>query len=64
MSADELGGFLSLIFTRVLAGATEPGVGTACATLAKAILAVNEAGAIETRLTALEAAAKTKRRIA
>ena len=57
LSNDELGRWLSLAFRKVLTGGMEPGVATAAATVAKAILTVNEAGVLERfeeRLSQLE----------
>jgi hypothetical protein len=38
MTADELAGWLSLLFAKVMAGRTEPKVGTAAATIARTLL--------------------------
>src|SRR5215216_2840928 len=37
MSADDLAGWLSLLFTQVLTGRIEPRIGTACATIARVL---------------------------
>ena len=58
MTPAEISGLLSLTLTRVIAGQTEPGVGNAAANIARAIIAVVEANAVEERLSLLEAAAK------
>ncbi|MDQ3692225.1 MAG: DUF5763 domain-containing protein [Chloroflexota bacterium] len=61
LTTEELAGWLSVAFKRVLAGSMEPGVATAVATVAKAMLAVNEAGALERfeeRLSQLERATR------
>ena len=52
----ELEGVLGLTITQVLSGAKPPGVGSAIAALARASIAIREAGEIEERLAALEAA--------
>ena len=57
LTTEELAGWLSVAFRKVLTGGMEPGVATAAATVAKAILTVNEAGALERfeeRLSQLE----------
>ncbi len=56
MAPDEVGGLLSLTLRNVITGRIEPGIANAAANLARAILAVNEATTLETRLAALEAA--------
>lgn len=57
MAADELGGYLSLLFKGVMGGRIEARVGTAAATIARALLEVRNVTEIETRLAELEAAA-------
>lgn len=59
MGADELAGYLSLLFKGVVGGRIEPKVGTAAATIARALLEVRNQTEIEDRLAALEAAAGT-----
>ena len=54
MSADELAGWLSLLFTQVMAGRIEPRVATAAATVAKTLMDVRQASELEERLAALE----------
>ena len=57
LSTDELRGVLGMTIAKVLSGAVEPGVGSSVASLARAYIAVTEAGAverIEERLGALE----------
>src|SRR3954451_15079158 len=48
LSTDELRGVLGITIARVLSGAVEPGVGSSVASLARAYVAVTEAGAVET----------------
>ncbi len=60
MTTDELRGLLGLTLKGVIAGRVEPGVGNAAANLARSIVAVAEAGAVEDlqrRLDELEAMA-------
>lgn len=59
MGADELAGWISLLFKGVVGGRIEPKVGTAAATIARALLEVREAGELERRIAELEAAAGT-----
>jgi hypothetical protein len=59
MSPDELAGWLSLLFAKVVAGITEPRIGTAAATIARTLLEVREVTDLERRLTALEERAST-----
>jgi hypothetical protein len=54
LTMPEVGGLLSGALKKVADGTMEPGVGTALATLARAIVAVQEAGALEDRLSQLE----------
>ena len=48
LSNDQLRGVLGLTIAKVLNGAVEPGVGSSVASLARAYVAVTEAGAVET----------------
>ena len=48
LSSDQLRGVLGLTIAKVLNGAVEPGVGSSVASLARAYVAVTEAGAVET----------------
>jgi hypothetical protein len=57
MSAEDLAGWLSHLFKEVMSGRIEPRVGTAAATIAKALMDVRQAGEVEERLAALEAQA-------
>jgi len=57
MGADELAGWLSVLFKGVVGGRIEPKVGTAAATIARALLEVRNQTEIEERLAALEQAA-------
>ena len=57
MTTDELAGWLSALFKSVVAGKMEPKVGTAAATIAKALIEVRKQTEIEERLQLLEAAA-------
>ncbi len=50
----ELQGFIGLALRGVIAGKIEPGVGNAIATLARAAVAVREAGELEERIERLE----------
>jgi len=61
MSVAELEGYLDTVFKAVITGKLAPGVAVAAATVARVKLAAAEAAAIETRLTALEAAAASDR---
>ena len=47
MTADELAGWLSVLFKQVVAGKVEPKVGTAAATIAKVLFDVRAAVAVE-----------------
>ena len=47
MTADELHAWLGIVFKRVIVGQVEPNVATAAASVAKAMVAVAEAGAVE-----------------
>ena len=58
MDADELGGWLSLLFRQVMAGTVEPRVGTAAATIAKVLFDVKSAvdvAALEAQVAELRA---------
>jgi hypothetical protein len=57
MSAEDLAGWLSLLFTNVMAGRIEPKIGTACATIARTLHEVKHATELEERLQALEQSA-------
>jgi hypothetical protein len=57
MTTDELRGLVGLTIRGVLAGKVEPGVGNSVANLSRAFVAITEAGELEVRLQALEAAA-------
>ena len=48
LSNDQLRGVLGVTIAKVLNGAVEPGVGSSVASLARAYVAVTEAGAVET----------------
>ena len=63
MTTDEVAAYLGVVFKQVITHRTEPAIATAAAAVARAMIAVTEAGAIEVRLSALEAAA-SKRGIA
>jgi hypothetical protein len=54
MSADDLAGWLSLLFTNVMAGRIEPKIGTACATIARTLHEVKHATELEERIAELE----------
>jgi hypothetical protein len=54
MSPADLAGWLSLLFKNVIEGHVEPRVGTAAATIAKVLLEVRTATALESRLSELE----------
>jgi len=57
LTGKELQGLVGVTIKRVLTGATEPAIGNSIANLARAYIAVAEAGEIETRLADLEKAA-------
>ncbi|MDP9365920.1 MAG: hypothetical protein M3Q10_17160 [Chloroflexota bacterium] len=57
MTADELTGWLSVLFRRVMTEQTSPKVASAAATVARALLEARAQGEIEQRLSALEQAA-------
>ncbi len=64
LTADELRGLVGLTIKRVLTGATEPAVGNSVAALARAYVAVTEAGAVEAleaEVTELKAAVSRAR---
>ena len=50
----ELHAWMGLLFTRVMAGKTEPNVGTACATIAKTMVELAKASDLEERMAAIE----------
>ena|SRR5215218_4838110 len=54
MSADDLAGWLSLLFTNVMTGRIEPKIGTACATIARTLHDVKHATELEERIAELE----------
>jgi len=56
MTPAELGGVLSDVLIRTIAGELEPGVANAAANISRALIAVREATEIEARLDALEEA--------
>ncbi|MBA2278315.1 MAG: hypothetical protein H0W06_11185 [Chloroflexia bacterium] len=53
----EVSGLLSVALKKVAAGDMEPGVGNALATIARALVSVEQAGALEERVADLEARA-------
>lgn len=57
LELSEVDGALCAALARVLTGRMEPGVGTAAATIARAIVTIRQAGEVEERLAQLEAAA-------
>jgi len=57
MTDDEIRAWLGVAFKRVIAGAMEPGVATAAGSVARAMVAVKQAGELEERLAELEARA-------
>ena len=59
LSADELVGWLSMLFTSVMSGKIEPKIGTACATLARTLMDIHAVSDLEARLAELEAVATT-----
>jgi len=61
MTAEEMAGWLSLVFTRVLTGQTSPKIGAACAQLARTMLVVQETALLEERLAELEERAGIRR---
>ena len=62
MSDEEVHAWLGVVFTRVIAGAMAPGVGVAAGSIARAMVAVRQAGELEERLSALEARAGIRER--
>src|SRR5215210_8104300 len=54
MTDAEVLAWLGVVFTRTIAGAMQPGVATAAASVAKAMVAVRQASELEQRLTELE----------
>jgi len=61
VSPADLQGLLGDTLRAVIAGTLEPGVGNAAANITRAIVIVTEAGTLEARLAALEAAADMRR---
>jgi len=57
LHSDQVLGLLSVALRDVLAGKLEPGVGSAAAGIARAIMAVKETSEVEDRIAALEVAA-------
>jgi len=58
MTTAELLQQLSSVFELTLAGVVEPGVGTACGSLARTLVTIRETAEIEARLAELEATTK------
>jgi hypothetical protein len=54
MSAEDLAGWLSLLFTSVMTGRIEPKIGTACAAIARTLHEVKHATELEERIAELE----------
>jgi hypothetical protein len=54
MSAEDLAGWLSLLFTSVMTGRIEPKIGTACASIARVLHEVKTVTELEQRLSELE----------
>ncbi|MFL5759104.1 MAG: hypothetical protein ACJ789_05155 [Thermomicrobiales bacterium] len=54
LTAEEVRSHLGVVFTGVIGGTMEPGVGTAAANIARALIAVSESHELEQRLQALE----------
>jgi hypothetical protein len=54
MDAETLAGWLSLLFTNVMAGRIEPKIGTACASIARVLHEVKTVTELEQRLSELE----------
>jgi hypothetical protein len=57
MSAEDLAGWLSLLFTQVMTGRIEPRIGTAAASIARVLHEVKHATELEQRIAELEARA-------
>jgi hypothetical protein len=57
MSAEDLAGWLSLLFTNVMTGRIEPKIGTAAASIARVLHEVRHTTELEERLAELEARA-------
>lgn len=57
MAPNDVAGLLSISMQKVATGVMEPGVGTALASMAKALMSVQETAELEGRLAALEQAA-------
>jgi hypothetical protein len=58
----EIDAALGIALDRVLAGDIEPGVGTAAATIARAIIVIRDAGEFEERIAKLEAVTRERDR--
>jgi len=56
MSTEEVAAWLTLQFRRLVAGELEPGVATASATVAKAVVELGRAALVEERLGEVERA--------
>jgi len=54
MSVEDLAGWLSLLFTSVMAGRIEPKIGTACAAIARTMDELRKTTELERRLEELE----------
>ena len=54
MTTAELHAWMGVIFRRVVAGKTEPNVGTAAATIAKTMAELAKASDLETRMAEIE----------
>jgi len=54
MSTDELSAWLTIQFRKLITGQIEPGVATASATVAKAIVEIGKAALVEERLAEVE----------
>jgi hypothetical protein len=54
LSVAELHAYLGVVFRRVITGATEPGVATAAATVARTMAELAKTGDLEERLESLE----------
>ena len=61
MTTDEMAGWLSLAFKRVMAGQMPPKIGVACAQIARTLLTVQETAILEARLAELEQRAGIRR---
>ena len=54
MTASEVGGLLSSVLRGVVSGKVEPGVGNACANIARALVEVRKVADLETEVTELQ----------